>query len=227
MGQGVIGLANHISTDHAVQRAVSPGNKVIGAQRFGTTNIVILTFEHADIPRNVLIFGEANHVQRYRKTVPTCSDSDKVSHRTDVCPNPTTLSSQCPTCGNTDVDLANHDCLACCLLCNGPQITGARECPKRYRSRVDTHPDQHHRHVGTHESKHSRTKTGPTHDHNDAAPTLATQLEGLIVLHPDLNIDPSLGTNNGPDHGPVQDANGLYSEKPPRKLGAAVRVHAR
>ncbi|KAL1437706.1 hypothetical protein MTO96_048663 [Rhipicephalus appendiculatus] len=138
MGRGVIRLANHISTDYIVQRTVSPGNKVIGTRRLGTTNVVVLTFEHADIPRNVLVFGEDNPVQRYRKTIPTCSNCGKVGHRTDVCPNPTAPSSRCPTCGKTGVDLANHECLACCLLCNGAHITGARECPKRYRRPVGT-----------------------------------------------------------------------------------------
>ncbi|KAL3193694.1 hypothetical protein MRX96_016682 [Rhipicephalus microplus] len=82
-------------------------------------------FEHAGIPRNVLAFGEANPVQRYCKTIPTCSNCDKVGHRTDVFPNPTTPSSRCPTCRKADVDLANHECLACCLLCNDPHIAGA------------------------------------------------------------------------------------------------------
>ncbi|KAH8028410.1 hypothetical protein HPB51_016523 [Rhipicephalus microplus] len=88
------------------------------------------------------------------------------------------------------------------------------------------HPDQYHRHVETHASKHPQTTTGPAHAQNDAAPPEGTQLEGLIVLHPDLNLGPSLGLNHGPNLGSVRDPNELYDKEPPRNLGAAVRAHA-
>ncbi|KAH7951962.1 hypothetical protein HPB52_015837 [Rhipicephalus sanguineus] len=133
MGRGVIRIANHISTDYIVERTVSPANKVIGARRLGTTNVVVLTFEHANIPRNVLIFGENNPVQKYRKTVPTCFRCGTIGHRNDVCPNPSAPPNSCPSCGKGDVNLADHECPSGCLLCNGPHTTGARECPKRFR----------------------------------------------------------------------------------------------
>ncbi|KAH8034401.1 hypothetical protein HPB51_023649 [Rhipicephalus microplus] len=133
MGRGVIRIANHISTDYIVERTVSPANKVIGAKRLGTTNVVVLTFEHANIPRNVLIFGENNPVQKYRKTVPTCSRCGTIGHRNDVCPNPSAPPNSCPSCGKSNVNLADHECPTGCLLCNGPHTTGARECPKRFR----------------------------------------------------------------------------------------------
>lgn len=64
-------------------------------------------------------------------------------------------------------------------------------------------PDQYHRLVGTHASKHSQTTIGPAHAQDDAAPPEATQLEELIVLHPDLNLGPRLGPKHGPNLGPV------------------------
>ncbi|KAL3247557.1 hypothetical protein MRX96_056985 [Rhipicephalus microplus] len=132
MGRGVIRITNHISTDYIVECTVFPANKVIEARRFGTTNVVVLTFEHANIPRNVLIFAENNPVQKYRKTVPTCSRCGTIGHRNDVCPNPSAPPKSSPSCGKSDVNFADHECPTGCLLCNGPHKTGARECPKRF-----------------------------------------------------------------------------------------------
>ncbi|KAL3244524.1 hypothetical protein MRX96_002283 [Rhipicephalus microplus] len=120
MGRGVIRLANHISTDYIVQRAVSLGNKVIQARRLGTTNIVVLTFEHEDVAKYVLAFLEK--LTLYNATARPSKPALLVTRSV-------TVSSQCPTCGKADVDLSNPECLTCCVLCNGPHITGARECP--------------------------------------------------------------------------------------------------
>ncbi|KAH8035107.1 hypothetical protein HPB51_004348 [Rhipicephalus microplus] len=133
MGRRVIRIVNHISTDYIVELIISAANKVIGARRLSTTNVVVLIFEHANIPRNVLIFAESNPVQKYRKTVPTCSRCGTIGHRNDVCPNPSATPNSCPSCGKSDVNLADHECPTGCLLCNGPHTTGARECPKRFR----------------------------------------------------------------------------------------------
>ncbi|KAH8030776.1 hypothetical protein MRX96_020880 [Rhipicephalus microplus] len=217
MGRGIIRLANYISTDYIVQRAVSPGNKVIGAWRLGTTNVVVLTYEHADIPRNVLIFGEANPAKRYRKTIPACSNCDKVGHRTDVCPNPTTHN---PACANhAGRQMSTFPTMSVQpAVCSVTALTSPEQgnVPSATQAQWTHHPDQYHRLVEMHARQ---TTTGPVHAQNDAAPPKATQLEGLIVLHPDLNPCPNLG--------PFQDPNELYNKEPPRNLGAAVRVHPR
>ncbi|KAH7971560.1 hypothetical protein HPB51_027097 [Rhipicephalus microplus] len=135
----------------------------------------------------------------------------------------TTTTSRCPTSGKADVDLFNLECQACCLLCDDSPISGARECPKRYRSPVDTRSRPVSSTRGDACERISTSNNGPAHAQNEAASPEAAQLEGLIVLHPVLNLGPSLGpslgTNHGSNHGPnlgqIRGLNGLYKKNHP------------
>ncbi|KAH7946491.1 hypothetical protein HPB51_028527 [Rhipicephalus microplus] len=73
------------------------GTSVVGVQKLGNSNAVVLPFEGRTVPYNIFYRGGAIFVRHYRKTTPVCMQCGTVGHRTNVCANPNIV--RCSTCG--------------------------------------------------------------------------------------------------------------------------------
>ncbi|KAL3169452.1 hypothetical protein MRX96_045506 [Rhipicephalus microplus] len=77
MGKCVIRLANTFTTNYILANTISPNGTIIRARRFGSTNVVMLTFEHSNIPR--LVFQ--NEVTLQAGQARNCSRTPSRDHK--------------------------------------------------------------------------------------------------------------------------------------------------
>ncbi|KAG0430964.1 hypothetical protein HPB47_022214 [Ixodes persulcatus] len=91
--------------------------------------MVILTFAGLKVPFFVTLFGGEYPVSLYKKTIPACTVCHEAGHRSTACPQPKV--NVCHQCGLKDPH-EGHTCEPLCTLCDGPHLTAARGCPKRF-----------------------------------------------------------------------------------------------
>ncbi|KAH7949102.1 hypothetical protein HPB49_005157 [Dermacentor silvarum] len=65
--------------------------------------------------------AELTPVKDYKKTVPACYRCGTPWHRADNCPNPV-----------NERWVAPHECNPMCIVCEGPHLTGSRECTRKF-----------------------------------------------------------------------------------------------
>ncbi|KAM7284650.1 hypothetical protein ISCGN_001744 [Ixodes scapularis] len=103
--------------------------EIYTCRRLGQSKMVILTFAGLKVPFFVTLFGGEYPVSLYKKTIPACTVCHEAGHRSTACPQPKV--NVCHQCGLKDPH-EGHTCEPLCTLCDGPHLTAARGCPKRF-----------------------------------------------------------------------------------------------
>ncbi|KAH7932522.1 hypothetical protein HPB51_029250 [Rhipicephalus microplus] len=112
----------------------NPHETILDAQRMGLTRSILITFGQATVPRKIVYGGGLHLCTPYTPRVETCSNCRTIGHRTDVCIQPRTH--RCPRCGQLHPKEANPTCTPVCIICEGPHLSGTRECKHRHLPKV-------------------------------------------------------------------------------------------
>ncbi|KAH7981338.1 hypothetical protein HPB49_023230 [Dermacentor silvarum] len=132
--RGVISVHN-LETSESLKHSVQwRGGELVHVRKLGNSNVAVLTFEGRNVPRYVHYNAELTPVREYKKTVPACYRFDTLGHRADNCPNP--VNERCGLCGQNvgagTEGMAPHECNPMCIVCEGPHLTGSRECTGKF-----------------------------------------------------------------------------------------------
>ncbi|KAL3207825.1 hypothetical protein MRX96_039470 [Rhipicephalus microplus] len=100
----------------------------------GLTRSILITFGQATVPRKIVYGGGLHLCTPYTPRVETCSNCRTIGHCTDVCIQPRTH--RCPRCGQLHPKEANPTCTPVCIICEGPHLSGTRECKHRHLPKV-------------------------------------------------------------------------------------------
>ncbi|KAH8024033.1 hypothetical protein HPB51_020791 [Rhipicephalus microplus] len=84
--------------------------------------------------KDALKLVQLQHITYDKHEVETCSNCRTIGHRTDVCIQPRTH--RCPRCGQLHPKEANSTCTPVCIICEGPHLSGTRECKHRHLPKV-------------------------------------------------------------------------------------------
>ncbi|KAL1416267.1 hypothetical protein MTO96_028100 [Rhipicephalus appendiculatus] len=112
----------------------NPHETILDARRMGLTRSILITFGQATVPRKIVYGGGLHLCTPYASRVETCSNCRTIGHRTDVCIEPRTH--KCPRCGQLHPKEANPTCAPVCIICEGPHLSGSRECKHRHLPKV-------------------------------------------------------------------------------------------
>ncbi|KAL1431378.1 hypothetical protein MTO96_014230 [Rhipicephalus appendiculatus] len=112
----------------------NPHETILDARRMGLTRSILITFGQANVPRKIVYGGGLHLCTPYTPRVETCSNCRTIGHRTDVCIQPRTH--KCPRCGQLHPKEANPTCAPVCIICEGPHLSGSRECKHRHLPKV-------------------------------------------------------------------------------------------
>lgn len=112
----------------------NPHETILDARRMGLTRSILITFGQATVPRKIVYGGGLHLCTPYTPRVETCSNCRTIGHRTDVCIQPRTH--RCPRCGQLHPKEANPTCTPVCIICEGPHLSGTRECKHRHLPKV-------------------------------------------------------------------------------------------
>ncbi|KAL1483850.1 hypothetical protein MTO96_050177 [Rhipicephalus appendiculatus] len=102
----------------------NPHETILDARRMGLTRSILITFGQATVPEKIV----------YMPRVETCSNCRTIGHCTDVCIQPRTH--KCPSCGQLHPKEANTTCAPVCIICDGPHLSGSRDCKHRHLRKV-------------------------------------------------------------------------------------------
>ncbi|KAH7959137.1 hypothetical protein HPB49_008649 [Dermacentor silvarum] len=132
--RGVISVHN-LETSESLKHSVQwRGGELVHVRKLGNSNVAVLTFEGRNVPRYVHYNAELTPVREYKKTVPACYCCGTLGHRADNCPNP--VNERCGLCGQNvgagTEGMAPHECNPMCIVCEGPHLTGSRECTRKF-----------------------------------------------------------------------------------------------
>ncbi|KAH7938465.1 hypothetical protein HPB49_023864 [Dermacentor silvarum] len=97
---------------------------LLAAQRMGSTDSILVTFEGSKIPFYIDYLRTDLHCRSYRQKVKACTKCRQLGHRQDVCPNVAIC--LCPKCGTPDTP-EGHSCTPTCIICNGAHETSFPE----------------------------------------------------------------------------------------------------
>ncbi|KAL3184496.1 hypothetical protein MRX96_031787 [Rhipicephalus microplus] len=100
----------------------------------GLTRSILITFGQATVPRKIVYGGGLHLCTPYTPRVETCSNCRTIGHRTDVCIQPRTH--RCPRCDQLHPKEANPTCTPVFIICEGPHLSGTRECKHRHLPKV-------------------------------------------------------------------------------------------
>ncbi|KAL3211212.1 hypothetical protein MRX96_036603 [Rhipicephalus microplus] len=100
----------------------------------GLTQSILITFGQATVLQKIVYGGGPHLCTPYTPRVETCSNCRTIGHRTDVCIQPRTH--RCPRCGQLHPKEANPTCTPVCVICEGPHLSGTRECKHRHLPKV-------------------------------------------------------------------------------------------
>ncbi|KAH8031276.1 hypothetical protein HPB51_015211 [Rhipicephalus microplus] len=112
----------------------NPHETILDARRMGLTRSILITFGQATVPRKIVYGGGLHLCTPYTPRVETCSNCRTIGRRTDVCIQPRTH--RCPRCGQLHPKEANPTCTPVCIICEGPHLSGTRECKHRHLPKV-------------------------------------------------------------------------------------------
>ncbi|KAH7972233.1 hypothetical protein HPB52_009768 [Rhipicephalus sanguineus] len=112
----------------------NPRETILDARRMGLTRSILITFGQATVPRKIVYGGGLHLCTPYTPRVETCSNCRTIGHRTDVCIQPRTH--KCPRCGQLHPKEATPTCIPVCIICEGPHLSGTRECKHRHLPKV-------------------------------------------------------------------------------------------
>ncbi|KAH7982719.1 hypothetical protein HPB52_006785 [Rhipicephalus sanguineus] len=115
-------------TDMIVNRR-NPG--ALGVRRIKKTPTVIVLFDGLKVPQYVLCDGVRYPCSLYRRQVDICYACGDLGHRADVCPKGEDQR-RCRGCGIL-MPPEDHHCDPKCAICEGPHLTGDRQCKKRFQ----------------------------------------------------------------------------------------------
>ncbi|KAH7937109.1 hypothetical protein HPB49_007930 [Dermacentor silvarum] len=136
--RGVINIDPATSSSSIKPNLEWPKGTILAARKLGDSNVAVVTFEGPKVPRFIFYRCQVAYVRLYKKTVPVCSCCGTIGHRATACSSP--KPGFCSSCGSqvptTPEGLAQHDCQPRCILCTGPDETGARGCPGKYRKPI-------------------------------------------------------------------------------------------
>ncbi|KAH7955855.1 hypothetical protein HPB52_004555 [Rhipicephalus sanguineus] len=112
----------------------NPHETILDTRRMGLTRSILITFGQATVPRKIVYGGGLHLCTPYTPRVETCSNCRTIGHRTDVCIQP--RAHKCPRCGQLHPKEANPTCIPVCIICEGPHLSGTRECKHRHLPKV-------------------------------------------------------------------------------------------
>ncbi|KAH7936272.1 hypothetical protein HPB52_021313 [Rhipicephalus sanguineus] len=114
-------------TDIIVNRR-NPG--ALGVRGIEKTPTVIVLFDGLKVPQYVLCDG-VRYPALYRRQVDICYACGDLGHRAEVCPKGEDQR-RCRGCGIITPP-EDHHCDPKCAICEGPHLTGDRQCKKRFQ----------------------------------------------------------------------------------------------
>ncbi|KAL3176237.1 hypothetical protein MRX96_010557 [Rhipicephalus microplus] len=112
----------------------NPHETILDDRRMGLTRSILIIFGQATVPRKIVYGGGLHLCTPYTPRIETCSNCRTIGHRTDVCIQPRTH--RCPRCGQLHPKEANPTCTPVCIICEGPHLSGTRECKPRHLPKV-------------------------------------------------------------------------------------------
>ncbi|KAH7937224.1 hypothetical protein HPB49_009020 [Dermacentor silvarum] len=132
--RGVISVHNLETTESLKHSVQWRGGELVHVRKLGNSNVAVLTSEGRNVPRYVHYNAELTPVREYKKAVPACYRCGTLGHRADNCPNP--VNERCGLCGQNvgagTEGMAPHECNPMCIVCEGPHLTGSRECTGKF-----------------------------------------------------------------------------------------------
>lgn len=129
----VFNIPEHESPDDITTgfKDYNPELNILSARRMGASKSIQILFQGTIIPYWVRYRQTTQRCYPFRRKTEACPRCWKVGHRPDVCPE---AKNHCHTCG-TLAPTEGHPCTPKCVVCNGPHLTGAVDCPRRFQPR--------------------------------------------------------------------------------------------